>query len=74
MHHKLFDRGAFTITDDMGMQVSEIAHGTSGFNEWLLAFHGRPIRSPQRPTYFPKSSFVEWHVREVFKGYSRFSE
>ena len=74
MHHKLFDRGAFTITDDMGMQVSEIAHGTSGFNEWLLAFHGQPIRPPQRPTYFPQSAFVEWHVREVFKGYSRFSE
>ena len=71
MHHKLFDRGAFTISESMKMQVSEIAHGTFGFNEWLLAFHGQPIRAPQRPLYYPQSAFVEWHVREVFKGYSR---
>lgn len=71
MHHKLFDRGAFTITDDMVMKVSEIAHGTVGFKEWLMAFHGREITPPQRPTYYPESSFVQWHLREVFKGYPR---
>jgi putative restriction endonuclease len=43
MHHKLFDRGAFTITEDMKVQVSEKAHGTSGFDEWLMKFHGEPL-------------------------------
>jgi putative restriction endonuclease len=71
MHHKLFDRGAFTIRDDMIMKVSEMAHGTVGFKEWLMAFHGREIGLPQRPTYYPESSFMQWHLREVFKGYSR---
>jgi putative restriction endonuclease len=71
LHHKLFDRGAFTITQDMKLQVSEIAHGTTGFNEWLLAFHDREIRPPQRQSYFPGTDYVKWHVREVFKGYAR---
>jgi putative restriction endonuclease len=72
MHHKLFDRGAFTITDTMVMKVSEIAHGTVGFKEWLMAFHGCEITPPQRPTYYPESSFVRWHFKEVFKGSSRY--
>ncbi len=71
MHHKLFDRGAFTLTDDMTLKVSEIAHGTVGFQDWLMIFHGRSIRPPQRPAYYPESTFVDWHVREVFKGYAR---
>jgi putative restriction endonuclease len=71
MHHKLFDRGAFTISGDMRMKVSDIANGTVGLNEWLLSFHGQEIRPPQRPSFYPESSFVQWHVREVFKGYAR---
>jgi putative restriction endonuclease len=72
MHHKLFDRGAFTISGDMRMKVSDIANGTVGLNEWLLSFHGQEIRPPQRPSFYPESSFVQWHVREVFKGYARY--
>ncbi len=71
LHHKLFDRGAFTVTQDMKLKVSEIAHGTTGFKEWLLDFHDREIRPPQRQSYFPGTDYVKWHVREVFKGYAR---
>ena len=71
LHHKLFDRGAFTITEDMAMHVSEAAHGTSGFNEWLMAYHGKEIRPPQRQSYCPEPQFIDWHVKEVFKGYAR---
>lgn len=71
LHHKLFDLGAFTISENMKLKVSEIAHGTSGFQEWLLAFHDREIRPPQRQSYFPETAYVKWHVREVFKGYAR---
>jgi len=73
MHHKLFDRGAFTLGDDRKMKVSEFVHGTVGFQEWLMAFHGREIRPPQRPSYYPEEAFVKWHVREVFRGYARLS-
>jgi putative restriction endonuclease len=66
LHHKLFDRGAFTISEDMKLKVSEIAHGTTGFKEWLLDFHDKVIRPPQRQSYYPGPHFVQWHVREVF--------
>ena len=72
LHHKLFDRGAFTLSKDMKIQISEKAHGTSGFDEWLMRFHGKPLRAPQRRTYFPEPQFVHWHIREVFRGPSRY--
>jgi putative restriction endonuclease len=72
LHHKLFDRGAFTLTDSMHLRVSERAHGSMGFAEWLLAFHGMQLRPPQRPTYYPEPTFIEWHVSEVFQGPPRY--
>jgi putative restriction endonuclease len=72
LHHKLFDRGVFSITDSMCIQVSERAHGKRGFEEWLKIFHGEKINFPQRPSYFPEEKYLHWHVREVFKGPSRY--
>lgn len=72
LHHKLFDRGVFTITDDRKLIVAEEAHGTIGFEEWLMRFHGKRVRDPIRPLYEPKHQFLEWHVREVFRGPGRY--
>ncbi len=72
LHHKLFDRGAFTVTKEMKIQVSDRAHGTNGFNEWLLAFHGKQLKPPQSPSCYPEPEFVSWHVCEVFQGASRY--
>ena len=72
MHHKLFDRGVFTLTDKMIFQVAEQAHGTHGIDEWLLRYHGKSIRGPQRPDYYPQECFVNWHVKEVFRGPARY--
>jgi len=73
LHHKLFDRGVFTITEDRQMLVAEEAYGTQGFEEWLMKFHGREIRGPIHPTYRPQVTFIEWHRREVFRGPARYS-
>lgn len=72
MHHKLFDRGVFTLTESNILLVSEEAHGTNGFNEWLMRYHGEPIRKPIHPNYQPEQQYINWHVREVFKGPSRY--
>ena len=72
MHHKLFDRGVYTLTDSMKMIVSEDAHGTNGFEEWVMRFHGKTIRLPQSPTYKPNETFLDWHVKEVFRGAPRY--
>jgi putative restriction endonuclease len=71
MHHKLLDRGAFRITSDYRMRVSERVHGTSGVEEWLLRYHDAPVGQPQRSAYQLDSTYLSWHVREVFKGPER---
>ena len=71
MHHKLFDRGVFTISDSMTVMVSEDAHGSKGFQEWVMAFHGKKINPPLRDYYFPDEQFVTWHVKEVFQSPGR---
>ena len=48
--------------------VSDDAHGTAGFDEWLMRFHGEKLNFPQRQTYYPSENFTRWHVREVFQG------
>lgn len=68
MHHKLFDRGALTISKEMEILVSDQAHGTYGFQEWLMKFHGKKIRLPQRQIFYPEIKYTEWHVKEVFHG------
>lgn len=72
MHHKLFDYGAFTLTEKRELLVAEQAYGTQGFEEWLMRFHGKPIRSAIHPDYRPRDMFIKWHVREVFKGPARY--
>lgn len=68
LHHKLFDRGAFTLSQDLDVLVSDEAHGSAGFQDWLMKFHGKGINFPQRQLYYPHGSFIGWHVREVFQG------
>jgi putative restriction endonuclease len=72
MHHKLFDRGVFTITRSKEIIVSEEAHGTNGFSEWLMRFHGQVIRPPINPEYQPNYSYINWHIKEVFRGPGRY--
>ena len=68
LHHKLFDRGAFTLSAQLEILVSEEVHGSVGFAEWLMRFHGETINFPQRQSYQPHESFIDWHIREVFQG------
>ncbi|MDW7730389.1 MAG: HNH endonuclease [Bacillota bacterium] len=74
LHHKLFDRGVFTLSEGLVFQVAENAHGTHGMDEWLMRYHGQEIRKPQRPNYYPQDSFINWHMREVFRGPARYTE
>ena len=66
LHHKLFDRGLFTITPDMRVLVSECATGSAIFKHLVLDFHGRDLSHPVRTEYAPLEAFLEWHVAEVF--------
>lgn len=68
LHHKLFDRGAFTVSSERKVLVSEQVNGSVGVNEWLLQHHGTGLVGPQRSSYLPDESYLDWHTREVFRG------
>ena len=67
LHHKLFDRGAFTSSNELEIFVSDDANGTAGFDEWLMHFHGEKLNFPLRQTYYPSKNFTRWHVKEAFQ-------
>jgi putative restriction endonuclease len=71
LHHKLFDRGVFSVDHGHRVIVSEQAHGGSGFELHLLGYHGRLIRPPIGARYQPAGEFLEWHWREVFRSPAR---
>lgn len=68
MHHKLFDLGAFTISDDLSLRVSQRANGTTGLSEWLMMFHGQSLRVAQSTQWRPSAEYLNWHRNEVFHG------
>jgi len=74
LHHKLFDRGMFTLNDSLRIEVSEKANGSGNFKELVLDFHGKSIQPPIRPSYYPKNDFILWHVNEVFQGPGRYPQ
>ncbi len=71
MHHKLYDKGVFTIDESYKILVSEDAFGDIGFEEWLMRFHRNTIRVPIRTEYYPSKKYMNWHIREVFKDPAR---
>lgn len=68
LHQRLFDRGAFSLSDGLQIMVSDEANGSAGFQEWLMRFHGHQLKFPQRRSYYPDEKYVSWHVKEVFQG------
>jgi putative restriction endonuclease len=71
LHHKTFDLGAFTVSHDGVLVVSDQAHGTAGFEEALMSRHGKGIRPPQRQEWKPAPASLDWHAKEVFRGAAR---
>jgi putative restriction endonuclease len=65
LHHKLFDFGCFTITDDWKIIVSPLLVGGS---EAIVDFITRPLafRLPARNTSWPAISNLAWHRKELF--------
>ena len=75
LHHRLLDRGAFTVTAsgsrERVVEVSERARGNEGFQQWMLAYHGQPLSEPVRTEYRVSEPATVWHRKEVFKGLPR---
>lgn len=67
LHHKLFDQGVFTLSEQLEVLVSEYANGSTGFGKWLMRFHGKKINPPQSQMYYPRINFIDSHFREDFQ-------
>ena len=65
LHHRLFDKGAFTLSPYRQIVVTTQATG-AGLDEALGRFHAQPITLPARRDDAPDVLFADWHVREVF--------
>jgi putative restriction endonuclease len=71
LHHKLFDRGALTLSSDgERVWVSEQANGKN-IERALGRFHGRKVARPNRAEDRPAAEQVGWHHAEVFRGRPR---
>ena len=65
LHHRLFDKGAFTLSPSTQIVVTTQATGP-GFEETLGRFHSRPITLPAARDDGPDPLYSGWHTREVF--------
>lgn len=67
LHHKLFDRGAFALQDDLVIRVSRHAAG-QGQRDSLGRFDGVPLRIvPKASEDRPAPEFLSWHRDEVLR-------
>ena len=71
LHHNLFDRGAFTLTADLRLEVSQQVNGGPTTDAQLMSFHSTRMRVPSDPAQSPQPKFVSWHREQVFKGPGR---
>jgi len=69
LHHKLFDRGVFTIDEKHKIIVSDAAHGSGMFLHLVKHFHEQEIREPRHSYDALAEKYRSWHVHEVFRGY-----
>ena len=67
LHHRLFDVGAFTLSDERKIILSDHVKGT-GWNETLGKFESREIHVPKNDADAPKLDYIEWHRDYVFTG------
>jgi putative restriction endonuclease len=67
LHHKLFDFGAFTVSNELRFLVSEHVNGSRAVDEVLLRYHGQALDKPRRAEERPNPEHLTWHRSEVFK-------
>lgn len=67
LHHKLFDRGALGLDDELRVLVSTAFTARTAVGRAVYELHGHRL-SPRPGTQLPAAAHVAWHAREVFKG------
>lgn len=68
IHHKAFDKGAISLTDDFKLRVSSRLNGGTIAERLFWEFEHQPIFLPRSTSQVPLHRFLEWHNKEVFHG------
>jgi putative restriction endonuclease len=68
LHHKLFDRGVFTVLDGLTVLVSELANGAAALEIHLTPYQGRGLKGLVNREYAPAGEYLAWHRAQVFQG------
>lgn len=67
LHHRLFDRGAMGISDDMLLLVSPMLTGVSrSTRQQVSGLESREITAPSSSHEVPHVENVRWHRDEIF--------
>lgn len=66
LHHKLFDRGVFTISDEFRVEVSDLVNSTG--KHVVLDYDGCKISLPRSSDRDPDPEYLNWHKLEVFRS------
>lgn len=67
LHHRLFDRGAMGLDEDLRMLVSQHMIVREGRTQMpVTSLVGRPMRRPQAAYHPPDINYVNWHYENVF--------
>ncbi len=69
--HKLFDAGAWSLTDDRRILVSAEFTGTETTVARIREHHGKPLRSPLPGEPLLKPEYIQWHREPDLGGVFR---
>ena len=65
LHHKLFDFGAFALSDDLNIIVSPKLHGSH--SPTLANHHNQPLHKNNIQFEEPRIEHIQWQRAQVFK-------
>jgi len=66
-HHKLFDFGVITLSEDYRIVLSESIYDPDPENSFIKAHQKREITLPRNREHSPGKNYIRWHREEVFK-------
>ena len=66
LHHKLFDFGAFALSDELNIIISPKLHGSH--SQTLANHHNQPLYRNNIRFEEPKTEYLRWQRSEVFKS------
>lgn len=65
-HHKIFDRGIFTINKKLKIEISKKVSASKESDLLLFNYLDKEIRTPRNNNLSPKEEYLKWHKNKVF--------